>query len=369
MVSPALVASQDMHANAHTFMEDLLINGAELRIPVPADVEWSAGVRRIAELARQAGGFITFRANPLIRSRIQFTGIDDVYNARLQVLRLRNELIGLANTMNPMLVALGGGCKDIAVHARQSRQLGACLEVDLIVEVPDRSEGRVLDMLIARMAPLIEQLTHGTRNRTSISDIADRQLLCAQVALDGHCFALAPQQADAMAARIVDLHRHICTTPGRMALHNAGIVAVVNSMLATNTPAGAVHNSVWTAQSDPDAPLCIWYRDHRGRLCGRIALPLITALVEHDMSATAGVSGILEAKHAIAAIGLAHSLASLHADAGTATHNQAGLHAHDLALLAGARGDEITTLARSLHNAGQIRCEYAIDLLDVLRRQ
>ena len=369
---PALRANQDAPANQRAFLEDLLINGIEQRIPVPMAVQWTAGVRRIAALARHAGGFTTFRASPLIRSRMQFTGIDDVYSARLQVLRLRNELIGLANTMNPMLAALGGGCKDITVHARQCRPQGARLEVELIVEVPDSSDGRALDMMIARMAPLIEQLTQGTRNRTSTSGIADdRQLLCAQVALDAHCFALAPQQTDALAARIVDLHRHICTTPGRMAMHNAGIVRVVNSML-TSTPTVAGHSSVWTAQNDNDAPLCIWYRDHRGRLCGRIALPLITTLAGHGSgmpTATTGVPGILQANHAIAAIGLAHSLASLHADAGTATQPQAGLHAHDLAVMAGARDDEIATLARSLHNAEQIRCDYAIELLDRLRRQ
>lgn len=353
--------------------EGLLINGIEQHLPVAADANCTTGIRRIAQLARGTGGFIAFCAGPLVRSRIQFTGIADVYNARRQVLRLRDELIGLANTMNPKLVALGGGCKDIAVYARQTQQQGAHLEVDLIVDIPDRSDANVLDSMLSRMAPLIEQLTLGTRNRTSISDIADQQLLCAQVAFDAQCFALAPQHADALASRIVDLHRHICTTPGRMGLHNAGVVKAANSVLAAITPAAADKPHCRTAQSDHDAPLCIWYRDHRGRLCGRIALPLITDLVEHDerMPPVSGTSpSVHQLDHAVAAIGLAQSLASLHADASDAIAlAEPGQHAHDVALLVGARGDEVAKLVSAMVQPQDIRCDHAIGLLDALQSQ
>ncbi|KRG67527.1 hypothetical protein ABB27_09330 [Stenotrophomonas terrae] len=363
----------DNTASATGFIDGLLINDIDQCMPATADLGWMAGVGRIAQLARGAGGFIAFCAGPLVRSRIQFTGIADVYNARRQVLRLRNELIGLANTMNPKLVALGGGCKDIAVYARQTLQHGAYLEVDLIVDVPNRSDANILDSMLSRMAPLIEQLTLGTRNRTSISDIADQQLLCAQVAFDAHCFALAPQDADALASRIVDLHRHICTTPGLMRLHNAGVVKAVNSVLAAITPAATDKPHCRTAQSDHDAPLCIWYRDHRGRLCGRIALPLITGLVEHDermpaMSRTS--SSVHQLNHAVAAIGLAQSLASLHADASDAIAlAEPGQHAHDVALLVGARGDEVAKLVNAMVQPQDIRCDHAIDLLDALQSQ
>lgn len=349
-----------------------MINGIEQRVPLAANASWTASINRVVQLARGAGGFITFCAGPLVRSRIQFTGINDVYSARLQVLRLRNELIGLANTMNPLMVALGGGCKDIAVHARQNRPHGPHLEVDLIVELPDRSDTHTLDTMMARMAPLIEQLTQGTRNRASISDIADRQLLCAQITLDAPCFALAPQHADALASRVVDLHRYIRAAPVRMALHNAGVVRAVNSVLAAAQTADTFQQRCWTAQGDHDAALCSWYRDHRGRLCGRIALPLFTGLVEHDerMPAIPDAQPVNHRNHAVAAIGLAQSLASLHADASEAVaHSAPSLHAHDVAVMVGARGNEVSVLVRAMANAHGIRCDHAIGLLDALRAQ
>ncbi|MEG1679751.1 MAG: hypothetical protein RR326_06625, partial [Stenotrophomonas sp.] len=261
-----------------TFVSDLLVNGKSLRVSMAEHPSGQSNIIQcIAKLAHSTGGFHTFDAGRLLRARLQVNAIADAYRARMHVLQLRNQLIGLANTMTPTLVAHGGGCKDIEVHMRRSREAGEHLQIDVIVEIPDRCDIGVVDFMIHSMAPLIEQLTHGTRGGTSLSELADRQVLCAQISLDARDFPLASAPAAALAGRIVELHNFICTDAQLLSACNAGILAAANAVRGVLVTAGdgAVHvHLAGTAHSDHGAPLAFWYRDHHGYLTGRIALSL-----------------------------------------------------------------------------------------------
>ncbi|MEG1680140.1 MAG: hypothetical protein RR326_08590, partial [Stenotrophomonas sp.] len=152
-----------------TFVGELLINGRRMPAPVAElHPRQARTLQCIAELVCRNGGFRVFGAGPLVRASIKFSALGDVYSARTQVLKLRNQLIGLVNTMNPKLASGGGGCKDIDAQVRDSSATGAYLQIEVIIELPDRSDAPAVGTLIAKLAPLIEQLTHGTRSGVSI---------------------------------------------------------------------------------------------------------------------------------------------------------------------------------------------------------
>lgn len=365
-----------------TFIDKLLVNGTNSRVPV---AELHPGQTRIlqciAELSRFTGGFRVFGTGPLLCARIRFSAIRDVYSARLDVLQLRNQLIGLVNTMNPTLVSGGGNCKDIDAHVRKTSETDEHLEIAVVVEVPDRSDVQVIDNLIAKLAPLVEQLTNGKRSGASINDIAGRQLLCAQVTFDPSSFSLAPVPGHALAGRIVELHNFTCIAKERVNARNADILATANSTLdaidSANGSSGR-GRSPWTAHDDHGVPLAIWYRDHNGHLAGRICLPLVAEQAAHKIRATeipstptdapATVQNTHLLNPAVAAIGLAQSLANLHAHAAEAiAQRDPGQHAYDLALLVGARGSEIFEVVKAIGSAHSIRSDHAITTLDELR--
>lgn len=363
------------------FVDGLLVNGRDLRISMVEQKPGQADpIQRIASLARAAGGFHTFGAGTLIRARIQFTAIDDVYSARLRVMELRNQLIGLLNSMNPMLLAAGGGCKDIEAHLRQTSGTAAQLEMDVMVEVPDRSDTRAVEGVICTLMPLVEQLTHGARGHASISDLVDRQLLCAQVTFDADSFPLAPAPACALAGRIVDLYNYTCIDADRLNACNAAILAAANGVhaMARNTGGDTEYQQhAWKAHAGHGAPLAIWYRDHRGHLAGRIALPLqvehadTLAVAATDHAGRNAPNAVLRThllNHAVAAVALIQSLACLHANA-TAfiAQNNPAQHAHDLALMVGARDSEIEHVVQTLVAAGSVRCDSATTALNQVR--
>lgn len=367
------------------YVDNLLVNGTSLLVPLtelhPGQVRT---LQHIADLAHRTGGFRVFCAGPLLRACVQFSAIRDVHSARLQVLKLRNQLIGLVNTMNPTL-ASGGGCKDIDATVRIAADTGAYLEIVVIVEVPYRSDVHVIDSVIAKLAPLIEQLTHGVRGRASIKDVADRHLLCAQVTIDPSTFSLDPASGHALAGRIVDLHNYTCIARDRGSARNADILATANSVLSAIDPASGStggRRKKWTARDEHGVPLAIWYRDHHGHLAGRICLPVLTEQTDHNGAAVdtdsapapapADIAAISQCRQllnsAVAAIGLAQSLANLHAHAADAiARGNPDQYAHDLALLVGARDSEIVRIVKTLTSAQSIRSDKAITALENLR--
>lgn len=364
-----------------SFIEDLPINGRNRRVAIAECQPGSARIlQRITELSRPTGGFRVFGAARMLRTCIQFRSIRDVHDARRHVLQLRNQLVGLINTINPALVSDGGGCKDIEADVRTTSDMGPLLEMAVLVEIPDRSGIQVIDKLIARLAPLIEQLTSGTMAGASVTEIASRQLLRAQVTFDPGSFSLAAAAGYALAGRIVDLHNFTCLARERIRECNADILATANSLLAAIEAARGNKLNTWTAVDVPGVPLVIWYRDHYGHLAGRISLQVQAEHADNigtapNVSTTqtpvaANVPCTYTLDPAVAAIGLAQSLASLHAHAtGAVTQVDPSQHAYDLALLAGARDGEIAHVVKALLSAQGIRLDLAIGALDKLRRR
>lgn len=365
-----------------TLVSELRVNGTNLRVPVEDHYPGHARVLQcIAELAHFADGFRVFGAGPLLRASIQFSAIRDVCGARLHALQLRNQLIGLVNTIISTLVSGGGGCKDIEAQVHKTSETGALLDGTVIVEIPEQSDVRAIDTLIEHFSPLIERLTSGARSGCSINEVADRQLLCARVTLDPCSLSLEPKPGQALVERIVGLHNFACMTKDRVSARDADVLATTNSMRGAigcaNDSAGT-GRTAWTAHEDHGAPLAIWYRDHHGHLAGRISLPVLaeqldtTAATVRMPSALSALAATVPCTYlfnpAVAAIGLAQSLANFHAHAAAAiARSNTGQHAYDLALLVGARGSEIAHVVKALVSAQSVRCDLAVTALDKVR--
>lgn len=366
--------NQHIHSNQPiSFIDEVPINGSSQRVAIAERQPGQAHIlQRITQLSHPTGGFHVFGAARLLRASVQFSAIRDVHVARKQVLQLRNQLVGLVNAMNPGLVSGGGGCKELEAVVRMSSAMEPQLEVSVLLEIPDRSDIRVIDELIAKLAPLIEQLTMGTKTGASTTEVASHQLLRAQVAFDPGTFSLAAATGYALAGRVVDLHNFTCLARERVHKRNADILATANSMLAATGAASGNKHTTWTAVDAPGVPLVTWYRDHHGRLAGRISLPL-QADADYTGTATrdaAKVPFTYPLTPAVAAIGLAQSLVNLHAHAAEAVaQGDTGQHAYDLALLAGAIDSEIVHVVKAQLSAQSIHLDLAITALDKLRRR
>jgi hydroxymethylglutaryl-CoA reductase len=152
------------------------------------------------------------------------------------------------------------------------------------------------------------------------------------------------------------------------------IVATGNDWRAIEAGAHA-----WACRSGRYAPLSTWEKDIEGALVGTIEMPMPVGLVggatkTHPLAQLAlkimKVETAQELGEVAAAVGLAQNLGALRALATEGIQRgHMALHARNIALVAGATGDEINAVARQLAAEHDVRTDRAVELLQALRRK
>ena len=155
-----------------------------------------------------------------------------------------------------------------------------------------------------------------------------------------------------------------------------GVTAVV---LATGNDTRAVEAGAhaYAARSRQYRGLSCWERTAEGDLAGTLELPLAVGLIGgatklHPTAQTSlkilGVQNASALARCIAAVGLAQNFAALKALATTGIQKgHMALHAQNIAMMAGAQGDEIETVAQRLVKESQVRLDIAEVALAELR--
>ena len=148
--------------------------------------------------------------------------------------------------------------------------------------------------------------------------------------------------------------------------------------LATGNDWRAVEASVHAfAAMDGYAPLNKFYKDDEGNLVGEIELPLTVGTVGGAINTNPiakislkilGVKSAQELSMVMASVGLAQNFAALRA-LGTEgiQKGHMKLHAANLAVTAGAKGDEIELVSKKLAEGGKYSVEAARNILKELR--
>ena len=168
--------------------------------------------------------------------------------------------------------------------------------------------------------------------------------------------------------------------PYRAATHNKGIMNGVSAVvLATGNDTRAVEAGAhaYAARSGQYRSLTQWEMDADGNLTGTLEMPLAVGLIggatrSHPTARIAldilGVSSADRLARTIAAVGLAQNFAALKALATTGIQKgHMALHAKNIAVMAGAVGEEIDQVAREMVAQGRVRVDIAERLLKSLR--
>ena len=168
--------------------------------------------------------------------------------------------------------------------------------------------------------------------------------------------------------------------PYRAATHNKGIMNGISAVvLATGNDTRAVEAGAhaYAARVGHYGSLTRWEITNEGDLAGSIELPMAVGLVGgatklHPTAKAAlkilGVTSASELAEIIAAVGLAQNFSAMKALATTGIQKgHMALHAHNIAMMAGATGDEIDRIAQALVAQGAVRLDLAEAELQRLR--
>ncbi|BEP33095.1 hydroxymethylglutaryl-CoA reductase, degradative [Variovorax sp. V59] len=359
------------------------VNGRDYLVPMAVEEpSVVAAASFMAKLAREGGGFEASSTGPLMRAQVQVIGITDPYGARLALLRARDEILAVANSRDKVLIGLGGGCRDIEVHVFGDTPRGAMVVMHLIVDVRDAMGANTVNTMAEAVSPLVETLTGGTVRLRILSNLADLRLARARVRLAPAVLATRERSGEDVVEGVIDAYTFAAIDPYRAATHNKGIMNGVDPVIvATGNDWRAVEAGAhaYACRSGRYSSLTTWEKDAGGALVGTIEMPMPVGLVggatkTHPLARLAlkilDVKSAQELGEVAVAVGLAQNLGALRALATEGIQRgHMALHARNIALVAGAAGDEIDSIARQMAAEHDVRTDRAVALLEALRRK
>jgi len=370
-----------VHALPLGIAVNFVVNGREVLVPMcieePSVV---AGASLSAKLVRSIGGFEAGASEPEMIGQLQVLDLADLDAARTALLDAREGLLALADRTDPLLVRLGGGARDLHVRVLKETPAGPMLVVHLIFDCRDAMGANTVNTACEALAPRIEAITGGRVLLRILSNLADRRLAWARCRVPAESLTFRAYDGGRVAQGIVEAWAFAAADPYRAATHNKGIMNGVDAVvLATGNDWRAVEAGAhaYASRSGRYTSLSTWGRDEAGDLMGEIELPLALGIVGgatrvHPTAQVAlkilGVQSARELSQIVAAVGLAQNLAALRALATEGIQRgHMRLHARQVAVAAGATGDEVARVAERIAAEGTVRPDRAEAVLDEMR--
>jgi hydroxymethylglutaryl-CoA reductase len=359
------------------------VNGHDVLVPmVIEEPSVVAGASFAARLARAGGGFIAETDAPLMIGQIQVMDLGDVDAAGRAILAEQDRLLNLANQTDPVIVSLHGGARSLEVRPVYESPAGPMLLVHLIYDCRDAMGANMVNTACEALAPLIGQITGGRVNLRILSNLADRRLARARCLVPAGELSTVEADGRVVARRIVEAYAMAAVDPYRAATHNKGIMNGIDAVaLATGNDWRAVEAGAhaYAARSGRYTSLSTWSIDEAGNLLGELELPMAVGIVGgatrvHPTAQVAlrilNVATAQELAQVIVSAGLAQNLAAIRALATEGIqHGHMALHARQVAIAAGAEGNEVDQIAAAMVADRQIRGDRAQALLLAMRQQ
>lgn len=350
---------------------NLVIDGEEVLVPMATEESSVvAAVCNAARQCRESGGFVTSTTQPHMIAQIQLLDVPDAEIARVKILERLDEIRQLCDETDPVLVKFGGGFRDLEVRVIATAA-GRMVVTHIIVDTRDAMGANAVNSMAERLAPRIAEWTGGRTLLRILSNLADRRLARARAAWTPDAIG-GPEVRD----RMIEAFAFADADPYRAATHNKGIMNGVSAVvLATGNDTRAVEAGAhaFAARDGRYRSLTRWEVDGAGNLVGLLEMPLAIGLIGGAVRAHPTAQACLKILRAttaarlqrvIAAVGLAQNFAALKALATTGIQKgHMALHAKNIAMMAGATGEEIDRVAKRMVELGQVRMDVAEKIL------
>ncbi len=356
---------------------NFLIDGRE--VPVPMAIEEPsviAGASFMAKLARQGGGFRTRIDPPVMIGQMQLLDLQDLPAARDAILAHKDDLLAAANETDPVLLALGGGARDLEVRLIEPSPIGPFMVVHLIFDVRDAMGANAINTACEKLAPRLEEITGGRVHLRILSNLADRRLARAECSIPVSALAFNDFDGAKVRDGIIAAWAFAVADPYRAATHNKGIMNGVDAVvIASGNDWRAIEAGAhaFAARSGRYTSLSTWGMDDAGSLTGSLEMPMAVGIIGgatrvHPSAKAAlklmGVRSAADLAGIVVSVGLAQNLAALRALATEGIQRgHMSLHARQVAIAAGAAGDEVEKLAARMVQEGTIRSDRAAEIL------
>ncbi len=356
---------------------NFVVNGREVNVPmVVEEPSVIAGASFMAKLAKAGGGFKASSTAPEMIGQLQILDISDLDQAAALILAHKDELLAEAAGLDPVLARFGGGPRDLIVRLIKDSPIGPFLVVHLIYDVRDAMGANAINTALESLAPHVAAISGGRVHLRILSNLADRRLARAECTIPLSQLGFEHFSGESVRNGIIEAWAFAAADPYRAATHNKGIMNGVDAVvLATGNDWRAIEAGAhaYAARNGRYTSLSSWGKDDKGNLCGLLEMPMAVGIIGGATRVHPGARAALnlmnvksatELAEIIVSVGLAQNLAALRALATEGIQRgHMSLHARQVAIAAGARGEQVDLLADQLVKEGLIHSERAVEIL------
>ncbi len=355
------------------------INGRDYLVPmVVEEPSIIAAVSSIAKLVRSAGGFESVAEEPMLIGQIQVLDAAHPFKLQQQLLQRKEEILNLANSLHPKMVARGGGAKDVEVKIHSSSaEHGDMLVVHLIVDTRDAMGANLVNTMCEGVAPLIEKITNGKVFLRILSNLTDRAMVRAKATIPVKLLANGAFTGEQVRDGVILATEFAAIDPYRAATHNKGIMNGIDAVaIATGNDWRAIEAAAhaYAARGEHYTSLTKWYKNDAGDLVGELDMPLKVGIVGGQVESNQaviiahrllGIESAAELAEVMCAVGLAQNFAALRAlSTEGIQRGHMTLHARSVAIAAGVEENRFEEVVEQLIESGDIKVWKAREIMD-----
>lgn len=353
---------------------NFLIDGKDYLIPMAMEeASVVAASSKAAGIARKKGGFHTKYSGSIMRAQIQVIDVD-TKKATQAILKARKEILEKAAEQSPTLASLGGGPKDLRTRTLKTRT-GTMLIAELYVDCKDAMGANAVNTMAEAAAPIIERITGGRVLLRILSNLATERIASATAVFDREELG-----GEEIVDGIIQAYEFADKDQYRATTHNKGIMnGIIAVAQATGQDTRALEAGAHSYASigGKYRSLTSWKKNPNGDLVGKIDLPMAVGIVGGSASVNPaakiglkilGVKSGGELARVMASVGLAQNLAAMRAlVAEGIQEGHMKLHSMNVAVSAGAKGDEVEKVAAIMVQEKSVKYARAKEILKELR--
>ena len=319
-----------------------------------------------AKLVNQTGGFKTIKSERLMIGQIVFDDVKDTEDLTQRIQKQENQIKRIADEAYPSIIRRGGGYRGIDIDAFPNEQL---LSLKVFVDTKDAMGANMLNTILeAVTAYLKNELTDQEILMSILSNHATSSVVRVEGEIDINDLNRGDYSGEEVAKRMerasvlaqVDIHR--------AATHNKGVMNGIHAVVLA-----------YAARDGQYRGMATWkYDKARGRLVGTIEVPMTLAIVGGGTKVLPiakasldllNVESARELGHVVAAVGLAQNFSACRALVSEGIQKgHMSLQYESLAIVVGAKGEEISKVAEQLKQEPKANTEAAKRILKSIRQ-
>lgn len=342
------------------------INNKEYLIPMAIEEpSVIAAASKAAKIAKIKGGFTSQAEDPLMIGQVQVIGLSNSTEAMQKIEENKKHLIVTANSKSKSIVAVD--LQTRLLHDQSQNRMGEMLIVELIINTNNAMGANAINTMCETIAPAIAKITNGEVVLKILSNYSTKRMVKCKAIFDKEEIG-----GSKIIERILYAYALAYSDVYRAVTHNKGVMNGIDAVaLATGQDFRAIEAAAhaYAARDGTYRPLTKWWKTNEGDLAGEIELPLAVGIVGgianvHPAAKLAlRILGVINAKElamVMAAVGLAQNLAAMRALSSEGIQRgHMMLHARNIAVMAGAKGEEIDVVAKKIAEEGLVTIDRA----------